>query len=91
MHHTDTTAASDLINAHFWNDQTALVDTLFPDVEKIFPHASRWLELRDASASNVDRFIDAGVPVLWCGPHVWVGLGQDLKAALEVIGEGLNS
>lgn len=85
---TDTTTAN-LINAHFWNDQTALVDMFFPDAEELFPHATRWLELKDASAANVSRFNCAGLPVLWCGTHAWVGLDKDLTKALEVIGEGV--
>lgn len=78
----------DLINAHFWNDQTALVDMLFPDAEGLFPHANRWLELKDASTEGVCRFHSAGLPVLRYGPHAWVGLDKDLNKALEVVGVG---
>lgn len=91
MHTSTTTAASDIINAHFWNDQTALVDMLFPDAEDLFPDASRWLELKAPSTANVDRFNCAGLPVLRYGPHAWVGLDKELKRAFEVIGEGFTS
>lgn len=62
------------MDALFWNDQTEVIHTLFPEAERQHPTAKRWLELKDSTKANVDRLRLGGLPVLTLFTHAWVGL-----------------
>lgn len=70
----NTQATATTLDAHLWNDQTEVVDRLFPDAEAQHPNAQRWYELKDSTRTNVERLKTAGMPVLRFASHAWVGL-----------------
>ncbi len=78
-----------LMDAHLWNDQTELVDHLFPDVETKYPWAQRWFELKDPSPPNRERLRANGAPVVERCGYAWVGLPADpgvIAAHLQRLG-----
>lgn len=86
MQYRSTSSIVALMDAHLWNDQTEVVDHLFPDAEAIYPDAHRWYELKDTSPSALDRLECEGAPVLRWRTHAWLGLPSDA----EVIGAHLR-
>ena len=62
------------IDHYLWNEQTAVVLALAPELEQKHPHVWRWYEVRD----GLQAFQEQGHPVFsYCG-HWWVGCPRDI-------------
>lgn len=66
-----------LLDKHLWNEQTEVVDTLFPDAEESHPEAARWFELKDSTPDNIKSLQARGAAILRLGTHAWIGLPAD--------------
>ncbi|WP_156106009.1 hypothetical protein [Comamonas aquatica] len=77
--HTPLTTSSlvELMDKHLWNDQTEVVDALFPEAEEQHPEAARWFELKDTRPTNLKQLKARGAAVLCLGTHAWIGLPAD--------------
>lgn len=72
-----TSSIAKLMDEHLWNEQTEVVDALFPDAEESHPEAARWFELKDSTPDNLKRLQARGVAILRLGTHAWIGLPAD--------------
>lgn len=80
-----------LMDAHLWNDQTEVVDHLFPEAEAQYPEAERWFELKDCSTRGIADLKAKGALVLEWRSHAWVGLPADPGVIAAHLGRlGLN-
>lgn len=53
-----------------WNDQTEIVDHLFPELEDKYPNINRWYEVRQKYANAAEA---SGVVTVRFMSHMWVG------------------
>lgn len=75
---TETTSTfAQLLDKHLWNDQTEVVDALFPDAEESHPEAARWFELKDSTPTHLKRLQARGAAILRLGTHAWIGMPAD--------------
>lgn len=65
---------SNLVDQYVWNDQTEVVDHLFPELETQYPDIDRWYEVRQGH----DVFAaSAGVVTVRLMSHMWFGCPAD--------------
>jgi hypothetical protein len=69
-----------LMDKYLWNEQTEVVDALFPDAEQTHPQAARWYELKDSTPAHIEQLTSRGAAVLRFGTHAWLGLPDDFEA-----------
>lgn len=62
-----TSSIAKLMDEHLWNEQTEVVDALFPDAEESHPEAARWFELKDSTP----RQPKAPASAWRCHPAPW--------------------
>lgn len=60
----------DFLDKYLWNDQTEVVDLLFPSAETDYPHVDRWYEIRHAQR---EVFANKGAALIDISTHAWVG------------------
>lgn len=63
-----------LIDVFLWNEQTEIVDALFPEIEKQYPNIVRWYELRQAHEQAAQT---PGVVTVRFMSHMWLGCPAD--------------
>ncbi len=75
--------SDDILDVFLWNEQSDIVDALFPEVEAKYPEIELWYEVK----GDPSVFISKGAVVLQYRAHTWLGCpeGTSIRNYLEKI------